>query len=124
MELNKAIAIRDIYNAIKTEKMPFKTSYNLKKLADAADKHFKFYGDELNKLISEYGDKDENGNFKFTSDGTSIQIQEDKLQECFAKVTELEMLDVDMPNVSFDVEDFGDLKLTPEEVGILAEFIG
>ena len=34
------------------------------------------------------------------------------------------MLDVDMPNVNFDIEDFGNIKLTPEEVSILAEFIG
>lgn len=124
MELNKVLALRDIYKVIKDEKMPFKTSYNLKKLADAAEKHFKFYSEELNKLIAEYGDKDEDGNFKFTSDGASIQIQEEKLQECFAKVTELDMLDVDMPNVNFDIEDFGNIKLTPEEVSILAEFIG
>ena len=124
MELNKVLALRDIYKIIKDEKMPFKTSYNLKKLADAAEKHFKFYGEELNKLIAEYGDKDEEGNFKFTADGSSIQIKEESLQECFAKVAELDVLNVDMPSVNFDIEDFGSLKLTPEEVSILAEFIG
>lgn len=123
LELNKAIAFRDIYAVLKNEKMSFKTSYNLRKLADSAEEHFKFYTEELNKLINEYGAKDENGSFKFTEDGNSIQIKENCLAECMEKIGELETLPVEVPNVKFSIEDFNNCELSPDEVGTLMNFI-
>ena len=124
MELNKVIAFRNIYETLKNEKMSFKTAYNLKKLSDSAEEHFKFYTEELNKLINEYGAKDESGNFKFTEDGNSIQIKEDKLTECLEKIDELETLNVEVPNPKFSMDDFEKCKLSPEEAGLLMNFIG
>lgn len=123
IELYKAMNYKSLYESVKSKKMPFKTSYNFRKLAESSDKANEFYNAELTKLIEEYGEKDENGEYVLSDDKTAIQIQPERLQECQVRMNELSITEVDMPDVSFTFEELDGLEFSPDEVGMLIDLV-
>jgi hypothetical protein len=57
--------------------MSIKTTYKLSKLARRVEEESAFYSNEFNKIINEYGKKNDNG-YVFSDDGSSIIIVEGK----------------------------------------------
>ena len=102
------------FEKVKSQPLPFKTSYRLTLLATEIEKHINFYQENFRKILTEYGQKD---------DGQGIKIIEGKIDECNAKVIELRDLDVELPDTKFSIDDFGDIALTPMEVYIIKPFI-
>lgn len=108
---------------VKSQKLPFKTSYRITLLAQEIEKHINFYQEQFRSLLQEYGKKDEKGNLCPTEDGNGILLDEATMQEAYNKLTELQNLDVELPNTKFTLEDFGNIELTPEEIQVILPFI-
>jgi hypothetical protein len=66
---------------------------------------------------------DENGNLVPTEDGNGIKLKPGTEQECFAKINELQALDVEMPDIKFDIDDFGDIELTMDVFSLITPFL-
>jgi hypothetical protein len=113
----------DIYAQLKDKKMSFKTSYNLRRLAASTEEHMSFYYDELQKIINTYGDRDENGNLVLIDDNQAIKIKQESLPECQSKINELLLTPVDIPYMTFAIEDLENFELTPAQVGFFMNFI-
>lgn len=112
-----------IFNKIKSHKLPFKTSYRITMLILEVEKHINFYQASFRDLLTEYGKKDENGNLKPTEDGQGVLLAEETMQEAYQKLAELRELDVELPNTKFDLDAFGDIEISPQEMLILMPFI-
>lgn len=108
---------------VKSQKLPFKTSYHLTMIAQEAEKHINYYQEQFRDLLNEYGKKDEDGNFIPTEDGQGIRLIEDKMQEAYEKINELRTLDVEFSNYTFSVDDFDNIELSPEEMLVIIPFI-
>mgnify|MGYP003320251541 CR=1 FL=1 len=121
--LNELMNFTDIYAQLKDKKMSFKTSYNLRRLAASTEEHMSFYYDELQKIINTYGDRDENGNLVLIDDNQAIKIKQDSLPECQSKINELLLTPVDVPDMTFAIEDLENFELTPAQVGFFMNFI-
>lgn len=121
--LNELMNFTDIYAQLKDKKMSFKTSYNLRRLAASTEEHMSFYYDELQKIINTYGDRDENGNLVLIDDNQAIKIKQESLPECQSKINELLLTPVDIPDVTFAIEDLENFELTPAQVGFFMNFI-
>ena len=108
---------------VKSQKLPFKTSYRLAMFIQEVQKHIDFYQENFRNLLIEYSQKDENGNPKSTEDGQGVLLVEDTIDEAYAKLAELRDLDVELPDTKFSVDDFGDIELSPEEIFVIMPFI-
>lgn len=123
LKINTLSSFPSIYEKIKTQKLPFKTSYKLSLLVSDVQKHIDFYNEKLREILIEYGEKDENGNLVPTEDGTGIKLVPETMAEAHTKVNELQDIDVDLKDIKFTVDEFGNIELTPDEVGQLLPFI-
>lgn len=111
------------FEKVKSQKLPFKTSYRLTLLTQEIQKHIDFYQEKFRELITEYSKKDENGNPLPNEDGTGIMLEENTINEAYNKLNELRELDVELPDTKFSPEDFGTIELTPMEMNIILPFI-
>jgi hypothetical protein len=111
------------FDKVKTQKLPFKTSYRLTLLIQEVEKHINFYQEQFRNLLNEYGKKDENGNLIPTEDGQGIMLAEETMNEAYAKLAELRELEVTLPEVKFSVDDFANVELSPQEMVIIMPFI-
>ena len=124
LTLASNLAFLKIYNAIKSNKsLSIRTAFNLLQLSKVAQEHSIFYREQFEKIINTYAKKDEDGNIIQTEDGNGIQIKEELQQVCFAQLTELDLLEVELPNIKFRLEDFENVGLSPEDLEILMPFL-
>lgn len=111
------------YNEVKTAKLSFKALYKLSTLSKAIEEKTTFYREKFQEILHEYGEIDENGNLVPTDDGNGIKVKIETQQECFSKINELQMLEVELPDIKFDIEDFGNIELTMEVFRLITPFL-
>jgi hypothetical protein len=121
--MNEIINFGYFYNEVKNEKLSFKVLYKLSNLAKAIDEKTEFYREKLQEILKEYGELDENGNIQPTEDGNGVKVKAGMEQECFNKITELQMIEVELPDITFDIEDFGNVELTMEIFSLVRPFL-
>ena len=123
LKMYEIVDFPSFFEKVRNQKLSFKTSYRLTILAGEIEKHINFYQENFRNLLNTYGKKDENGNIMPTADGQGIMLIEETIPEFNTKYNELRMLDVELPEVSFGVDEFGDTELTPMEVYTIKPFI-
>lgn len=123
LKMGEIINFGYFYDEVKNQKLSFKVLYKLSTLAKAVDEKTAFYREKFQEVLKEYGELDENGNLIPTEDGNGIKVKPGTETECIAKINELQALEVDMPDVKFSIEDFGDIELTMEVFGLIRPFI-
>lgn len=123
INMNQISAFRENSSFFNDANIPLKGAYKLNKIKKATEKEGEFYIEKLQEIIDTYAKKDENGNFIFSEDGTQIQIQEDKIEECNQAMSDLESLEVEIDNYNLTIEDLGEnLTCTPDELDALMPF--
>ncbi len=112
--------LNNLYPKLKDAKLPLKTSYQLSLVFDEIEKRMTFYQNEFQKIIDEFAERDEAGDYVSSDDGAGVKVQKGKTDECNARVIELNQIDIDIPDLNLSIEDFGDLDLTLDEVRVLS----
>lgn len=119
MKLYEVLSLQEFYNTIKDKKLPIKTTYKLSKLMRRVEEESQFYSAEFAKIVNLYAKK-ENGELIYSQDGTSIEIIPGKESECNEKILELQNLEVNLGEFSFELEEFEGVDVTLFEMqGIL-----
>jgi hypothetical protein len=113
----------NFYQKVKTEKMSIKTSYKLARLASAVETEIGFYREKFQSIIQTYGEFDENGQVKQIENGAGIKIRPGSEIECAAALNELETLEITLPDISFTLDEFENLSLSPDEIASILPFI-
>jgi hypothetical protein len=111
------------YNEVKSTKLPLKTAFRLSNLTKAIDEQTTFYREKIQEILKEYGEFDEQGNLIIINNGNGFKVKEGTEIECSEKINELQNLDVELPDITFDIEDFGDIELTMEVFNIITPFL-
>lgn len=110
-----------IFNGVN---LPLKVAYKLNKLKQAIATEGEFYSNKFQEIVDKYAQKDENGNIKFSEDGSQILIETDKIEECNNELENLQTLTVEIDNQNLTIEDFGeDVECTPEDLEVLIPFL-
>lgn len=123
INMNQISTFRENSSFFNDANIPLKGAYKLNKIKKAIEKEGEFYLEKLQEIVDTYAKKDENGNFIFSEDGTQIQIQEDKIEECNQAMSDLENLEVEIDNYNLTIEDLGEnLTCTPDELDALMPF--
>ena len=127
MILVDAINFQQIYNEISTLKLPIKVSYGLNKIMNGLKDDIDFFNSRLQEIVTDYSDKDENGNPILTEDGRGIVVSDEKKEECNQKIQELYTTEITPPATSLtigDLENVSNLELTVQQIEIFAKFLG
>lgn len=122
MKMYEILDFSKVYNSVKDEKMSIKTAYKLNKLIKKIEEENNFYNIKFHEIIEQYAEKNNQGEYQYI-DENSIKIKEGKEQECYKKVSELQNLEIETPNITFSIEELGDINLTIDTVNMLMPFI-
>lgn len=122
MKMYEILDFSKVYNSIKDDKMSIKTAYKLNKLIKKIEEENNFYNIKFHEIIEQYAEKNDQGEYQYI-DENSIKIKEGKEQECYKKVSELQNLEIETPNITFSIEELGDINLTIDTVNMLMPFI-
>ena len=123
LKMYQLTELTPIFDKMKSSKLPFKTAYRVTLLMQETEKHLNFYQESFRNLLNEYGKKDENGNVMPTEDGQGVLLAEETMQEAYQKLGELRELDVELSDYKFDLDAFGDIEISPQEMILLVPFI-
>lgn len=123
LQMGEIVNFGYFFEEVKTKKMPFKVLYKLSVLSKAIAENTEFYREKLQEILHEYGQLDEEGNLKQTEDGKGVVLQTGREQECFKKMTELQNVEVELPDITFTIEEFDNVELTLEVFNFITPFI-
>lgn len=123
LQVTKAINATGVYDKLRTQKLPVRAMYKFTKLFQAIDEETKYYYDKLRELVTEYSQKDENGNPIPTDDNLGVKIQEDRIGEFQRELNELTELQINLPDISFSLNELESAELSFDEFNLLLPFI-
>jgi len=124
MKLIEVFDILNIRNKLVDKKLPIKTSYKLNRLFNELEVESKFFNETLEKIIDEYGQKDEAGNFILTDNGQGVKIKEEKFSECKNKIDELSNVEIHLDyEPVFSLDELDGLDLEMKYINLLIPFI-
>ena len=121
IKLNDLIRAKKVIESLSREKVAIKTSYKFMKFINTVQADEDFYQNKFREIIEEFAEKDGDG--KYIASEGGVKIQEDKREECFKAVADLEGTEVDKPNIIFTLDEIGELKLSTEDLAPLFLFI-
>lgn len=123
MNMNQIIEFKNFYEGVKDKKLPLKVAYKLNKLILKVEEEIKFYQDTFSKIVDEYAEKDENGNYVFIDGNAAIKIIPGKEEECDKKIKELNELPLNIEGIEFNLDELDCLDMTIAEMNCLMPFI-
>jgi hypothetical protein len=123
LTMSQILALNEQKKAFEKLSLPIKTSYKLTKLFSSIDQEIDFYTNKMKEIITAYSQKDENGAPIWSEDGTYIKVIPEKMAECQSEVLQLNALEIAPPDISFSIEDFGEVNLSPENLQVILPFI-
>lgn len=122
MRIQKILAMEEAIKNLKSKNLPIKTAYRLLKLAEFVATESDNYRNLFRQILDEYAEKNEDGSFVFSEDGTNVIIQKDHIQDANQKVDELNKIDIEIP-YTFDIKDFDNIEISLEELAPLMDLI-
>ena len=124
MKFSEAFQILEVRNLLVNQKLPIRVSYKFTRFFNELEEETKFFNDTLQKLIEEYGKKDENGDYIYTDDKQGVKIQDEKFQECMDKIEELNKLEVNLDYIpEFTLDELEPLNLEMKYINLLLPYI-
>ena len=122
MRIQKILAMEEAIKNLKSKNLPIKTAYRLLKLAEFVATESDNYRNLFRQILDEYAEKNEDGSFVFSEDGTNVILKKDHIKEANEKVSELNQLEVDVPYI-FDLREFENLEISLEDLAPLMDII-
>lgn len=123
MKIIDALEFLRIYPKISSQTLPIKLAYKLNKLNCKIKNDGAFYEESLEKILQEYAEIDEKGNFIQNEAGDGIVIKEGLVNECHQKIKELQELSLETSDIFFTIEELEPLSITPAELNCLFSLI-
>ena len=121
IQRNTLPILSNIFSRISDTKFDINTQYKLLKIKKAIEEEEELYLTQLDRL-QEYCLKDENGNLIKNEDG-GYAIDTEKAQECADIVKEINSIQIQIPDIQFNLDELTPLQLTFKELEVLDPFI-
>lgn len=105
MKLYELLEARTVINKNidQTESISASLAYKIMKLMKNTQNDCDFYQEKFNAILTEYGEKDNNG--QLIQENNGIKIQDGKMEECTSKVNELNNTEIELPKIKFTLEE-------------------
>lgn len=121
VQRNTLPILYNIFSRISDTKFDINTQYKLLKIKKAINEEEEIYQQQLERL-KEYCLKDENGNLIRNEDG-GYAIDTERAQECAGIVKEINSIQIQMPDIYFNLDELTPLQLTFNELEAFDPFI-
>lgn len=118
---NNLPILANIFQRISNVKFNIDTQYKLLKLKKAIAEEEEIYEQQLERL-KEYCLRDENGNFIRNEEG-GLAVDTERIEECTTIVTEINNIQIQVPDIYFSLDELSPLELTFSELEALDPFI-
>lgn len=116
-------AFMDAYQQIKDNSLPFSLAYQLSCISKEVNECIAFYRDQYNACLEQYAQKEENGTYKMSPDGSSILLKEETLSEARQKFFEIDNYEFPLNSKPIPIAAFETLNLSPSNLTGLLPFI-
>lgn len=116
------MGLKDLIVSIRDKSFAIKTQYKFLKLAKALDEELAIINEQKQKLIDQYVQIDEAGNYVTNDDG-GLLIKDGLVEEFQEKIIELNNVEIELPDITFTLEELEDLKLSLQEIYYLGALI-
>lgn len=121
MKIGKLVYTKSVLAPLCKEKLSPRLSYKLMKFISKIEEDEAFFNEKMREIVDMYGEKDAEGNLVSLDGG--IKIKEECRSECNKAVAELHAIDVEVPNITFTLDELSEVKLSVEDMMALDEFI-
>jgi hypothetical protein len=122
MKLKDLILAKKTIQSHTQDKMPSRLAYKMMKLLKASESEDAFYNEKMKQIVNEFALKNEDGTIRFTDDG-GVLVKNDMLENFNAAITELEEMQVDIPEIKFTLSELESINFSISEMFTLDEFI-
>ena len=122
MTLENIAYIAPIIKKYSQSTLPIKTTYKLLKLSKFVQSEMDNYQKILDTIIEKYADKDENGDVIRLENG-NFQIAEEAVDKANKELQDLVSVEIEIPDIKFDLNELESIELTPVELDVLMNFI-
>jgi hypothetical protein len=123
MKLIHALDFQYVYEKLKNQSTNIRLAYKLNKLNNRLAQEAEFCRDELLKILSQYAQADDEGNFIPNHDGTGYLIKDGLVIECQNKVAELQSIEIEDLNITFTLDELDNITITPAELSCIESLI-
>ena len=123
MKLYELLEARTVINKNidQTESISAPLAYKIMKLMKNTQNDCDFYQEKFNAILTEYGEKDDNG--QLIQENNGIKIQDGKMEECTSKVNELNNTEIELPKIKFTLEELKPYNFSVIDIAKIGEFI-
>lgn len=111
---------------IAEDELPLTCAYKIAKIEDAIAADVEFYQKKYFEIVEKYGKRDDNGQLKYSDDGLVVIIDQERISEAQAEITQLEEMDIelDVEKYLLDISDFDQSsRMSVMELNSLMPFI-
>jgi hypothetical protein len=122
-QLQTILNFSQFYSLTTSQKLPIKVAYKLSRLATAIESEVTFYQTKFREILNEYCLVDDNGNYVPTDDGQGFKIQPGKEIECNQAMADLHSLEIELPDITFNIDEFDGLELRIQDLNGIMPFI-
>lgn len=123
LKMQQVVEFHTTYSKIKEQEMSVKLAYRLNQIEEICEKKNSFYEITMRDIITRYSEKDGDGNPVTLAAINSIKIKSEFIDECAKEIQELAELEVELPDITFTLDNLESLKLSASEVKALMPFI-
>ena len=122
------LKISDLLNATETlqslsqKSLKAKLAFSVAKLLKGAEAEIQQFNDTRMKIITKYGEKDENGELK-TDEKGNCKIAQETVNEFSSELTELLQTEVEINANKLSMNDLENIEFTPNEMVLLEPFM-
>lgn len=121
MKIFELIKARQVFEEISQQKLPISIAWKISKFLSKIDTDYKFYAERMAEIIREYSLKDDKG-APIQEDG-GFKINPELKEECVQKVQELEAVEIEIPDITFTLEELKDISFSPAELKTISAFV-
>lgn len=122
LKLQRVIQIKRVFSPLIRVKLPSKLAYKIFKFIQAVELEEKFFSEKIREIANEYGQRDTEGKF-LTDEQEQLVIQADKRESFDKAMSELNEVEVEIPDISFTVDELSPIPLSILDMELLKDFI-
>ena len=119
--LNDIITNNSLFREIHSQPMPARAAFKVARLIRELDKENEMFDKQRLEIVNRYAKRDENNDIM--EENNQILIDENKFTEFQKEIDSLLSTEVEVNAEKLNIEDLGDIELTPKQTIDLEKFI-
>lgn len=118
----KLSSLEQIFNKLLSQTFAVQTQYKFLKLKNSIKEELEIYRIQYASLLDRFCEKDEEGNL-IINGADGYKVDPKKMPELEKAITEIEEVEIQVPDIYFSLDELEDLGLTLYELNVLEPFI-